>query len=180
MKKLVTLGVVLLALVAGYIYATPYLVVCQMRTAVENNDAEALSEHIDFPALRRNLKEQKDEWTDEVVKRNAQDGNLLGVFLVSLTGALTEKLIDVGATPTVLMRLMGGETPEAGGTESPGSKQAALGPLAEATMSYDSFSRFSIRVKYKILFDPEVTFVLSRKGFGWKLTHVMFPDVASS
>ena len=180
MKKLVTPGVVLVALAAGYIYATPYLVVHQMRTAVENNDAEALSEHIDFPALRRNLKEQKDEWTDEMVARKADDGNLFGVLVVELTGALTEKLIDVSATPAALMLLMGGEISEAGGTGAPASQQTALGPLAEATMSYDSFSRFSVRVKYKILFDPEVTFVLSREGLGWKLTHVMFSDVASS
>ena len=180
MKKLVTLGVVIVVLATGYIYTTPYLVVHQMRTAAENNDAEALSEHIDFPALRRNLKVQKDEWTDEMVARKAEEGKLLGILMIEITGAVTEKLIDAGATRAVLMRLMAGETPGAGGTESPGSKQAVLGPLAEATMSYDSFSRFSVRVKYKLLFDPEVTFVLSREGLGWRLTHVMFSDVASS
>ena len=56
MKKFI-LGIIVVIAV-GYILATPYLTVYQMKIAAENQDGEALSEHIDFPVLRQNLKDQ--------------------------------------------------------------------------------------------------------------------------
>src|SRR5690606_33845106 len=52
LKGLIILG--LLALLA-YLYATPYLTVSSLRAAAEARDAAAISDHVDYPALRQSL-----------------------------------------------------------------------------------------------------------------------------
>ena len=58
MKKWLTLIVVVLLVVAGWIAAGPYLTINAIRSAVQEQDAAKLSQHIDFPALRTSLKQQ--------------------------------------------------------------------------------------------------------------------------
>ena len=44
--------------VAGLLYASPYLALHRIAQAVERKDAEAVSAHVDFPALRESIKAQ--------------------------------------------------------------------------------------------------------------------------
>ena len=41
----------------GYLAATPYITVLKMTWAAEKHDGEALSEYVDFPALRQSFKD---------------------------------------------------------------------------------------------------------------------------
>jgi hypothetical protein len=58
MKKIIWVAGVILALVVGYVAAGPYLTVSAIKTGIVENDSEKLSENIEFPTLRQNMKEQ--------------------------------------------------------------------------------------------------------------------------
>lgn len=66
--KPVAIGIALIvvAAVALYAYASPYLALRQMKQAIDARDAQAISVHVDFPALRISLKQQL---TDELMRR---------------------------------------------------------------------------------------------------------------
>jgi hypothetical protein len=51
-------AVVLLVLLGASVYASPWWQLRQLRAAVERHDADAVSAHVDFPALRDSVKGQ--------------------------------------------------------------------------------------------------------------------------
>ena len=57
MKKIVV-GAVVVACVAavGLLYASPHIALYNIGKAIERKDADAVSEYVDFPALRENVK----------------------------------------------------------------------------------------------------------------------------
>ena len=58
MKKTgIGLGIIAF-LTIGFIFIGPYLTLHKIKSAAENQDGAALSEHIDFLALRQSLKDQ--------------------------------------------------------------------------------------------------------------------------
>ena len=58
MRKITIALVSILIVLAGIaFYCTPYLTYRNIRMAAENKDAETLSEYIDFPAIKKSLKE---------------------------------------------------------------------------------------------------------------------------
>ena len=58
MRKITIALVSILIVLAGIaFYCTPYLAYRNIRMAAENKDAETLSEYIDFPAIKKSLKE---------------------------------------------------------------------------------------------------------------------------
>ena len=58
MKKIGAAVVLVGALVGGVYYASPYLVLNELRQAVAAKDSEVLKELIDFPSVRQSLKDQ--------------------------------------------------------------------------------------------------------------------------
>ena len=167
---------VIAVLVAGYIFATPYLTVYQMKTAAENHDGEALSEYIDFPALRQSLKDQINAILGKKIVEKVEDDDpftALGATLgATLGGAIVEKMIDTYITPASVMELMKGEKPMSEKVSEPTQKQE---PFANISMSYETFSKFSvITTQYES--DDEVKFIFRRNGIGWKLTEILLPS----
>lgn len=56
MKKLAGVIGIVLVVVVGYAAGAPYLTVSEMKTGIVEYDSERLSNSIDFPVLRQNLK----------------------------------------------------------------------------------------------------------------------------
>lgn len=56
-KSISTAALAVVVAVAAYWYWSPLLVVHQMKEAVRVHDVEAFNSHVDFPALRENLKD---------------------------------------------------------------------------------------------------------------------------
>lgn len=167
-------AVVVVVLVLGYMFASPYITVNQMKAAVRNHNADALSEHVDFPALRQSLKEQLNASFLKKMAQEVEDDNQFAAFGVALGGVVVEKMVDVAVTPAGITQIMSGQ--QFGFEESGGALtgQVQKEPFADATMSYESFKKFVITVR-----DSEsgenVKYVLKRKGMGWKLSEIMLP-----
>ncbi|MGD0946617.1 MAG: TPM domain-containing protein [Candidatus Binatia bacterium] len=110
MKKLVLLlAVVLLALV-GFVIVGPFWTMHQIKQGIERDDPELLSENIDFPALRQNLKEQ---FSAQMMKKSAAElqNNPFGVLGAALASNLVDGLVDSFVTPAALAMLMEGKKP---------------------------------------------------------------------
>ena len=96
-------------LVLGYLFATPYITAYQMKVAAEAKDGEALSEFVDFPALRESL---KDQMTGKLRKEMAEDvieGNPLSVIGTAFGGMIVNGIVDKFVSPAGLMQLMKGK-----------------------------------------------------------------------
>ena len=63
MKKSLVIGLLLAAIigVASYVAAGPYLAIHGIRTALAEQDSGRLQKHVDFPALRVNLRAQVED-----------------------------------------------------------------------------------------------------------------------
>ena len=176
MKKWLIAVIAVLALVAGWIAAGPFLTIRAIRAAVQDQDAARLSEHVDFAALRGNLKLQIDNY---MVRRAGADvqSNLLGAIALRLASGATDGIVDVMATPAGLAAVMEGRNfwHRLDGRRSAGDSASAPpgDPLEDATFRFESPSRFTATVSNA---DGEpVVFVLTRHGISWKVSDVRLP-----
>lgn len=178
MKKLLVVAVVLLALLIGAWAAGPFLAVHNIRKAVEAQDTAALSEHIDFPALRRSFKQQLD---DQLVRRAGADvqANPFGAVALRMAGSLTDGVVDMLATPAGLGALIEGrgllDRLSREGIQSESTAQGAGNedPLDGARYCFQSPSRFTITLHP----DSEQPLLvgMTREGLRWRVTDIRLP-----
>lgn len=159
MKKIL-LGIAVL-LVAAYVAATPVITAYQMKAAAEAQDGEALSTHIDFPAVREGLKEQLNV---AVAKQMASMGNdnPLAALGAAFAPMLVDKMVDGYVTPTAIASMLEGE-----------ASDPENDPFKNARLAYASPSRFVISIPDEE--GLESHFILSRQGLDWKLTNIQLP-----
>lgn len=181
MKKwLVSLAVVAVLLV-GYVAAGPYLTVRAIRSAVQEQDAAALSKQVDFPTLRASLKAQLSDRLVRAVGIDGQSG-MLGAIGLTVAGGLVNGAVETMVTPVGLGALMEGRkvwNRVGDGIERPdvADPSAAVGerpqPLQGAKYRYESLSRFTATVH-----DDQgrpIVFVMTRDGLRWQLSDIRLP-----
>lgn len=178
MKKLVTLGLLVILLLLGAWAAGPFWAVHNIRNAIQAQDTAALSEHIDFPALRVSFKQQLD---DQLARRAGTDAqsSVLGAIALQMAGGLTEGIVDLLATPAGLGALIegrammhrvtgGGVDPDDPYVHSPPGD-----PLEGAKYAFESPSRFTITLHPQA--ESPLVVVMTRTGLRWRVTEVRLP-----
>lgn len=183
MKKwLVLLAFVVLAL-AAYVASGPYWTVRAIRHAIQAQDAAALADEVDFPALRASLKAQLG---DRLVRKAgpAVQSNLFGAFGIRLAQGLTDAAVDSMVTPLGLGAVMEGRKEwlyASGGfarTETSRPPSASTRePLRDVDYRYESPSRVTATVR-----DAQgnaTVLVLTRKGMQWRLSDIRLPHGAN-
>ncbi|HDR9760538.1 TPA: DUF2939 domain-containing protein [Burkholderia cepacia] len=142
--RLKPLLIIVLAIAAvaaiGYAYASPYVALGRLKTAIDARDAQAISEYVDFPSLRISLKQQV---TEELMRRidAVKKGNPFAVLGALIGSALIGPLVDAYATPEGVAALMSGLPPRGNpgerppdlsnlppGSDAPGNTPAAPAP----------------------------------------------------
>ena len=185
MKKWLALFLVVFFAIAGYVAAGPYLTVRAIKSALREQDAGALSEQVDFPALRASLKAQL---LDAMV-REAGDGvqaNPLGAFALTMATGLVNATVEAMVTPVGLAGVMEGRKLWSNAldsfrrptTDAQGAPVAAPEPLRDARYRYESLSRFTATVEDES--GKPVVFVLRRDGLNWKLADIRLPLTATA
>ena len=101
-----------IVLLVIYVFASPYLVVYQIRAATQSNDAPALAKHIDFISVRTNLKDQLNQKIAGITSQAGDDQRPFSRFGTALAGLMVDKLVDVYVTPSGMQQLMSGEKPQ--------------------------------------------------------------------
>jgi len=173
MKKTLAILLVILLALAGYVAAGPWLAVRAIRHALQAQDATALAEQVDFPAVRASLKAQME---DRLARATGPDwqSHLIGQAGLALAHGVLETTVDAMATPSGLAALMEGRAMWKRVRE--GIAQPTLPepePLHDARYRYESLSAFSATVR-----DAEgapTVFVLHRRGLQWKLADIRLP-----
>jgi hypothetical protein len=177
LKKTIVIIAVLTILVIGYVAVGPFITFHQIRNAIDQQDLEKLSENVDFPTLRQNLKEQLNA---VVMKETVSDmrDNPFGGLALALLPRLIDSIVDSYVTPSGLASFMEGRVPnehanqevESSRAESASGKQ---GPFHKARYSYDSISKFSVWLAGDN--GGQIRLVLTRDILNWKLTNIVAP-----
>jgi Protein of unknown function (DUF2939) len=170
-KTTVLVGLVIVALV-GYAAVGPVITIYQIKSAVEQQDSEKLSEYIDFPTLRTNLKEQLNSEMMKQAATGLKDNPILALGL-ALSPKLVESIVDSFVTPSGISNLMAGKQQHA--QESSGRQRWE--PFKNSRYTYDSSSKFSVWVKDDKC--EEIRFVLTRDVLSWKLSNIIITGFVS-
>lgn len=177
MKKWITLAIVLLLALGGYVAAGPYLAIDGIRTALAEQDTARLQKHVDFPALRVNLRAQLQ---DHLVRSAGADmqSSLFGSVALSVAGNVLGAGVDTLVTPMGIGALLQGRSmwKKARGETIGGDTHAPpvpADPLKHAEHRYESPSRFTATAPDEDG-DP-VVFVFTRQGLRWRLTDIRLP-----
>ncbi len=157
---------------AGWWFGAPLYTLNAMQTALEQRDASKLSQFVDYPALREDLRgDIRDTFEDRF--GGSDTGILGGAGLLAM--AMVDPVVDQMISPEGMAAMMG----------LAGSDAAAVGGIAittttaEGSGSVDDGVSFSIERQgldtLRVRPDGhEATFALvfSRRGLGWKLTGI--------
>lgn len=179
---------VLVVIFCAWYYATPYLAFSAMKAAADKKDAQALSEYVDYPAVRESLKATfKAKMAGELVKGGA-NANPFAALGMMLAGTLVDTMVDAMITPQGLANLMSAdqsapmvhapskpqqETQTLLPTQTQESKNEASERDTVITRRYADWNRFEISASKRDKPDDKVTMVLVRQGIAsWKLSAI--------
>ncbi|MDC8756664.1 DUF2939 domain-containing protein [Janthinobacterium fluminis] len=179
MKKLITGGLAVLVAVGGLAYASPYFALHQIKTAIVAHDADALSEHVDFPALRENIKGQLMAAMSDNMNTPEMKENPLSVMGQAFGMTVLGPMVDSMLSPAGVVALMRSGAKEA--EAEPAIKgDASDGEAKPAyTVSYTGLNKVSIHPANGT--KNEGTFTLRREGlWHWKLVAIELPARALS
>lgn len=172
-------GVLLAALLglATYVIAGPYLAIHGIRTALAEQDTAKLQKHVDFPAVRVNLRAQVEDY---LARKAGPDvsSNLFGAAALSIANQVLGRGVDTLVTPMGIAALLQGRATwkRAVGETVGGDTYAPpvpAEPLKDAEHRYESLSRFTATVHDEN--GSPVVFVLTRQGLRWRLTDIQLP-----
>src|SRR3546814_5406573 len=171
MKKWIALPILVAVLLLGYLSVGPFIAYNAIREAVQAQDTAELAKHVDFPALRGNLRLQVDDY---VVRKAGADvqSSLLGAFAVRIASGFAGGVVDTIVTPAGIGALMEGRSiwhRASGGGITDNTYETAPTPdrLRDASYGFESLSRFTATIEDED--GDQVTFVLSRQGLQWKI-----------
>lgn len=161
------------ALLIGYIIGLPYLTAYEMKVAAKNRDGEALSEYIDFPSVRQNLREQMNARLTKELSGEKLKENPFAVLGAAFAGVMIDKALDAYVTPAGITQLMAGNKLDEK-SDKVADDNFSNDPFQNSSMAYESTRKFVINVKDDA--GESVKFVLRRNGMDWKLTEIILPS----
>ena len=174
MKKLLPWLVGLLVIFAIYLYASPYLVLNNIKNASEQGDADKLSVYIDFPSVKQSIKDQaKAVMVKELASSKEQDGfEALGTMLGA---AMIDPLIDGLVTPDgVALMLQGQKLDFDLNNDTPEDKPKAKNEDIDYKARYLSFNRFKVQVIDADDPNESIDVIMHRDWLSWKVTRINF------
>ena len=176
MKKAVWIFGFVIFMIIGFIAATPFFTVSSIKTAIVEKDSEQLSENVDFPIFRQNLKKQFNTAMMKNVRAEFQN-NPFAAIAAGFATNMVDGVVDSFITPSGLAMLMEGKKPSLSRSrrrKPSNTDQANRDDLfKDARYSYDSLNRFSIYVPTDT--GEEIRFILQRDGLSWKLIDMIVP-----
>ena len=115
------------AATGGYWYYSPMLSMKSMQSALEQRDADAFNQHVDYERLRESFKGQMSAMMAEQMGSSGTSG--AGALGAMLGLAMVNQMVDAFIRPEVVMRLMqSGEMDSAGRDGRPKQSSGSSGP----------------------------------------------------
>ena len=172
MKKLLPWLAGIFVLFAIYLYASPYIALHGIKTAVEQKDADKLSGYIDFPSVKQSIKDQIKARMVKEVTTSADDSGFeaLGAMLAT---AIIDPIIDSAVTPDGVALMFQGQSPDFGLADDRTQDEPKAKNINYQT-SYLSFNRFKVQIN-NTSNDQAISVILHRDWLSWKITRIVFP-----
>jgi hypothetical protein len=167
-----------------WFYFAPYLVLHSMKSAMDAKDASKLALHVNFSAIKDNLKAS---FNDKITAQTAQNksGNPFASAGAAFATAAVGPMVEAMVTPENLALVL--QSAQALNGKQDASKDAAANGKPTSTeadndmsMAYESFNRFAVTVTKKGEKDaadqPPLGLVLHRENlFSWRLSALRLP-----
>lgn len=164
MKKGIIAGGVAVALVvlAAWLYASPYLALRGLKNAIEQQNPQAMYNYIDFPAFKQSLtREMLKEMNVEADKPFAEFGT-----------KMVEGLVDVFVNPETMIKMFAKDKAQDVRSIATQSEAPDFNFTSDkVAMRYAGFNAFELALPAEK--DGSTwTFIMHRKGLGWKIDDV--------
>ncbi|XID74163.1 DUF2939 domain-containing protein [Alkanindiges sp. WGS2144] len=181
MKKLWAAVLVCLAFVIWQV-AGPYYTVYQIKQAVEQQNEDKLAQHVDFVAVRQNLKTQFREKLQQRIEQ--QNGSFFGLLALNTTEKTFDLMLKQIINPSSLILYIKGQrlferelkkidawplSTSGQETEQPEESSAAR----QWQAGFEDFSTFQVQQQRPD--GTQVNYVLTRSGLDWKLSNIVLP-----
>lgn len=144
----------------GWLWGSPYLTLLDLKRAADARDLAAISERIDFPAVRADLKTQLRERLDR------REGSALEQLGVAIAERLADPAVDAAVTPEGMRALFASAAVARAARPSLGNVNPE-----EMRVRRDALDRFTLASVNGT--GPEVMFAL--QGFTWRVIAVRLP-----
>ena len=176
-KNIILAALVVVALgIAALLYASPYIAMHSIKKAMDAKDANALSQYVDFPVLRENLKDKLMGSIAQRLPKSDDASNPLGGIGQTLGNMMVGAAVDNLVSPEGVMLMMqtgkfGPKVPRStpAQSESRSNDRASEDDPRGFSLNYQGFDK--VRVFRKS--DPGSAFIFRRDGLmGWKLINV--------
>lgn len=156
---------------AGVLYASPYLALRSIGKAIDNKDADAVSEYVDFPALRESIKGQMLVKIQRDLQAPEMKDNPFAGFGQALAMGMLNQAVETLVSPAGVMLMLENGKP---------GKPADVAAAGMGVDTHGGERRKDFVVRYqgwsKVFVHPkgeEGGFVFKRDGLmGWKLVAV--------
>lgn len=158
----------IVAAVAWYV-ASPWYTLHQMRSAVQANDADAMSAYIDYPALREDMKA---EIMAQVTAEARKDRSGYGMFGTALASAMVGPMVDSLVTPAGMRAAFAVNRNRPRGAPEPKQPGASAFDVSEEVkIDRRGVSEFTVSNPQR----NNGIMIFRRHGLGWKLSGVDLP-----
>lgn len=156
-----------------YLYASPYIVLNNIKKAAEQGDADKLSGYIDFPSVKQSMKDQvKAFMIEEIASSEQEDGfEALGTMLAT---AMVDPIIDGVVTPDGVALMLQGKELDIGLNKKSESKPELKNRDIDYKTSYLSFNRFKVQINDEDDAEKSIDVIMHRDWFSWKVTSINF------
>ncbi|WP_330948302.1 DUF2939 domain-containing protein [Thermomonas sp. LB-4] len=165
MKKSAVIGTaVAVVLVGGWVYASPYLALRGLKGSIEDKNPQAMYDYIDFPVFKENLKR---EMLKDMKQEKDNPFAELGV-------AMVEGLVGMFVNPETLITMLSNDKSDKN-TSGRKSEMDGFAPKLDFSedklkLGYTGLNSFELAMPGED--GGEWTFILHRKGLGWKIDDV--------
>ena len=173
-KKLIGALIAIVVIICGYLYATPYLALNNIKKAAQAGDSDTVSKYIDYPSVRQSFKDQMNAKMAKELMNQDNDGfAALGAMLAS---TMVDKMIDGIVTPEGMTLMLKGKdlrgTQQDSQDTQTAETQEQTKPEYEA--GYTSMNDFEVVIKDQDQ-SKEVKVLMVRDGLSWKIHKIAVP-----
>ena len=174
-KVIITVLAVLVAAVAGYAYASPWITLENLRDDAMAGKADNMQDYVDFPAVRDSLKGQIQSVMMKNLQSEEMKDNPFSGLAMMMAGSMIDSLVNTMASPNGFVNIVQGKdvrdkaTTQAAATPAQDLASAPAPTKAfNGAINYDGFNRVIVKAKDAKDGDPYI--VMKRDGlFSWKV-----------
>ncbi|MDY6468668.1 DUF2939 domain-containing protein [Acinetobacter faecalis] len=181
-KKITYMSIgLLILLILGYLFFSPYIVLNKIKNSIQANNSEAISTYVDFPSVRQNLKDLvKQEIQKEQKNSNQLEKDPFAELGTQMAIVMIDKFIDAAITPENLPLVLKGQKIADLQLPNDLSKNKHNADSSKNVFNYEtsykSFNQFQIDIKDENSTSPSVSVVMTRNGLSWKITEIIPHD----